>query len=80
MSERTNCSHTILEVEHLSVSIICGIHLLQSRISVQHGLSCFQTVILYQFAGNANPLAALKCTQFCFRIGMQLLGNILLVL
>ena len=23
MSERTNCSHTILEVEHLSVSIIC---------------------------------------------------------
>ena len=79
MGERTNGGHTILEVEHLSVAIVCGIHLLQSGISVQHGLSCFQTVILYQFAGNANPLAALKCTQFYFRIGMQLLGNILLL-
>ena len=79
MGECTNGSHTIFEVEHLSVAIICGIHLLQSRIRIQHGLSCFHTVILYQFASDANPLATFKCTQFCFRIGMQLLGNILLL-
>lgn len=79
MGERTNGSHTILEVEHLSVSIICGIHLLQTRIGIQHRFSCFHTVILYQFAGNANPLAAFECAQLCFRIGMQLLGNILLL-
>ena len=40
MGERTNGSHTILEVEHLSVAIIYGIHLLQTRIGIQHGLSC----------------------------------------
>ena len=79
MGERTNGSHTILEVEHFSVAIICGIHLLQTRIGVQHRFSRFNTVILYQFAGNANPLAAFECTQLCFRIGMQLLGNILLL-
>ena len=42
------------------------------------GVQFVHTVILYQFAGNANPLAAFECTQLCFRIGMQLLGNILL--
>ena len=75
MGKRADSSHTILEVEHIRVAIICGIHLLHSRISIQHRLSCFNTVIFYQFAGNTNPLAALECTQFCFRVGMQLLGN-----
>ena len=79
MGERTNGSHTILEVEHLSVSIICGIHLLQTRIGIQHRFSRLNTVILYQFTGNTNPLATLECTQLCFRISMQLLGNILLL-
>ncbi len=58
MGERTNGSHTIFEVKHFSVAIICGIHLLQTRIGVQHRFSRFNTIILYQFAGNANPLAA----------------------
>ena len=48
MSERTNGSHTILEVEHFSVAIICGIHLLQCRISIQHRFSRLNAVILYQ--------------------------------
>ena len=78
MGERTNGSHTILEVEHLSVSIIYGIHLLQTRIGIQHRFSRLNTVILYQFTGNTNPLATLECTQLFFRISMQLLGNILL--
>ena len=79
MGERTNGSHTILKVEHLSVAIICSIHLLQSWISIQHRFSRFNTVILYQFTGNANPLAAFECTQLYFRISMQLLGSILLL-
>ena len=29
-------SHTIFEIEYLSVAVICCIHLLQTRISIQH--------------------------------------------
>lgn len=79
MGKGTNGGHTILKVEYLSVAIICGIHLLQTRIGIQHGLSCFHMVILYQFASNANPFTTLECTQFCFRVCMELLGNILLL-
>ena len=79
MRKCKNRSSCILKIKNFCITIICGIHFLQTRICIQHGLSCFHTVILYQFAGNANPLAALKCTQFYFRIGMQLLGNILLL-
>lgn len=79
MSEGANGSHTILKVEHFCVTIICSIFLLQSRISIQHRFSCFNTVIFHQFAGNANPLITLECTQFCFRVGVQLLRNILLL-
>ena len=43
-----------------------------------HGLSCFNAVILDQFTSNANPLATLECTQLCFGVCVQLLGNILL--
>ena len=78
MGKRADSSHTIFEVEHLCVAIICGIHL-QTRIGIQHRFSRFYTIILYQFASNTNPLAAFECTQLYFRISMQLLGNILLL-
>ena len=78
MSECRNGGHTILKVKYLRVAVICCIHLLQTRISIQHGLSCFNAVILDQFTSNANPLATLECTQLCFGVCVQLLGNILL--
>lgn len=78
VGKRTDGSHTILEVEHLSIAIICSIHFFQTRIGIQHRFSRFYTIIFYQLARNANPLAAFECAQLCFRIGMQLLGNILL--
>lgn len=34
MGKRTDGSHTILEVEHLSIAIICSIHFLQTRIGI----------------------------------------------
>ena len=59
MGERTNGSHTIFEVEHLSVAIICGIHFLQSRISIHNSAfrlacSCLETSF---FAGLDVQLA-----------------------
>ena len=72
VGKRTDGSHTILEVEHLSVSIICGIHLLQTRIGIQHRFSRFHTVILYQFAGNANPLAAFESISMRSRLNFFL--------
>mgnify|MGYP007059901031 CR=1 FL=1 len=54
MGECGDSSHTILEVEHLGVTIICGIHLLQSRICIQDRLACLNTVILYQSTGNIH--------------------------
>ena len=79
MGKRTDGSHTILEVEHLSIAIICSIHFFQIRIGIQHRFSRFYTIIFYQLARNANPLAAFECTQLCFRVCVQLLGNILLL-
>ena len=79
MSEGVDGGDTVLEVEHLGVAVICGVHLFQAGISVQHGLPCFHAVILDQFASNANPLAALEGAQLCLGVGVQLLGNILLL-
>lgn len=67
----------MLEVEHFSVTIICGVNLLRFRISIQYGLSHLNTVIFYQFARNTNSLTVLERMQFCFRVGMQLLENVL---
>ena len=78
MSEGVDGGDTVLEVEHLSVAVICGVHLFQAGVSVQHGLPCLDAVILDQFASNANPLAALESAKLGFRVGVQLLGNILL--
>ena len=66
--ERTNGSHTILEVEHLSVSIIYGIHLLQTRIGIQHRFSRLNTVILYQFTGNTNHSPPLNAHSSAFEL------------
>ena len=79
MSEGVDGGDTVLEVEHLSVAVICGVHLFQAGVSVQHGLPCLDAVILDQFASNANPLAALESAKLGFRVGVQLLGNILLL-
>ena len=75
---RNRCG-CILKIKNFCIAIICGIHLLQTRIGIQHRFSRFNTIILYQFTCDTNPLITLECTQFCFRIGMQLLGNILLL-
>ena len=66
---RNRCG-CILKIKNFCITIICGIHFLQTRICIQHGLSCFHTIILYQFASHTDPFTTLKSTDLSFRIGM----------
>ena len=60
MRECADGGFGVSEIEHLRVSVICRIHLLQGRVSVQHGPPCFHPVILDQFSCNANPFAVFE--------------------
>lgn len=67
----------ILKIEHLRIAVVSRIHILERRISIQHRLPGFHTIVLNQLSGNANPLSAFERADFRFRISQKLLGNIL---
>ena len=76
MGECADCCSSIFEVKYLSVSIISSVHFLERRICIQHRLSCFYSVIFYQFTCNSDPFATFECTDFCFWICQQLFGYV----
>ena len=76
MGECTDCSSCILKIKYLGVAIVCRIHLLKGWICIQHRLSGFYSVILYQFPCNSDPFTIFECTDLCFRVSQQLFGYV----
>ena len=68
LPERTERCRCILHTKHLRVAVVLVVHPAQIRVRIQHRLLRFESVILDQLAGNADPRAFRECADL--RLGI----------